>query len=232
MQKRAWSLMVLATSLLVGCSSQLSQSSQSTADDNVSFPQGGWQAASLDQEQVSGTRPLTLVFSEDHRVSGFTGCNRFTGKVAMSADSLVFSNIVSTRRGCPAEIGAQEQRFFAAINETVTFTLKADKSLALYDQVGLLRMKFTKVAEQVAVEAPDKVSTYRYQCDNLGEVTLAQQSADSVKLMVGHSSDVLQRFPTASGVQYANADMRFWQKGQQAMFIHHGLQHSCIRINA
>ncbi len=232
MQKRAWSLTVVMTGLLMGCSEPLIQQSEATEEEVVILPQGSWQVEALDQTEVSGSRPLTLVFSEDDRVSGFTGCNRFTGKVTINADSLVFTNIVSTRRGCPVEIGSQEQRFFSAINETVRYKLKADKKLKLYDSDGLLRMKFSKAAEKVAVEDPNRISTYQYQCDSLGEVTLAQQTAETVKLMVGHSSDVLQRSPTASGVQYVNTEMSFWQKGQQAMFTHHGLQHRCTMINA
>ncbi|MEO9911600.1 MAG: MliC family protein, partial [Lentilitoribacter sp.] len=113
-----------------------------------------------------------------------------------------------------------------------SFKVEAQRKLTLYDNAGLLRMEFSKVVDETSIDGENGAAIDQYQCDSLGAVTLAEHTAETVKLMVGHSSDVLQRSPTASGVQYANAEMSFWQKGQQAMFTHYGQQHSCTRINA
>ncbi|MCC6684222.1 MAG: META domain-containing protein [Bacteroidia bacterium] len=44
---------------------------------------------------------LTLKLNDDHVVTGFDGCNEFTGKFKTEKNTITFSDFLSTQRACP-----------------------------------------------------------------------------------------------------------------------------------
>jgi len=81
---------------------------------------------------------------EETRVSGFSGCNRFSGGYALNEDRLGFTALASTRMACPEGM-EQEQRFLAALGQVARFILSGD-SLALYSADDRLLLRFRAVA--------------------------------------------------------------------------------------
>lgn len=71
----------------------------------------------VDLPHTSDGRTPYLMFapSESPRVSGSTGCNRFTGGTTMSGGSVLFGGITTTRMACP-DGSDIEQRFLSALN--------------------------------------------------------------------------------------------------------------------
>jgi heat shock protein HslJ len=60
----------------------------------------------------SGNVPLTLTFTADGRVSGFSGCNNFIGQYTVDDTTLSVGPLASTRRACAdADMQAQETTF-------------------------------------------------------------------------------------------------------------------------
>ena len=70
-----------------------------------------------DLAHVADDRTPYLMFtpSESPRVSGSTGCNRFTGGTTMSGGSVLFGGITTTRMACPNGSNI-EQQFLTALN--------------------------------------------------------------------------------------------------------------------
>jgi len=95
----------------------------------------------------AGDRELHMVLtSEGARVSGFSGCNRFTGLYELTDSQLRFKSVASTRMACMEGMD-QEKRFLEALGEVVRFTINGD-SLALYTGDERLLLRFKAIALQ------------------------------------------------------------------------------------
>jgi heat shock protein HslJ len=71
---------------------------------------------------------VTIELDREGRVSGTTGCNRYTGAYAVEGDSLRFSQIAATRMACadPA-LAEQEQHFLGALGAVATLFSQGDR---------------------------------------------------------------------------------------------------------
>jgi len=77
-------------------------------------------------EDLAGTEALddveaTLSFPEAGQVQGNGSCNRFTGTVTISGDSISFGPLAVTKMACPEPVMAQEDLFLKALNEATVF---------------------------------------------------------------------------------------------------------------
>lgn len=86
-----------------------------------------WRLESLpdkDGEALGAARqPLTMRF-EEGRVSGFSGCNRFTGAYAVDGDVVTFSQLVGTMMACPEPALALETAFRAALGSPLRYAFQ------------------------------------------------------------------------------------------------------------
>ncbi len=85
---------------------------------------------------VSGQEP-TIRFGEDGRVSGFSGCNRFTGGYTEDGDMVTFSPLASTMMACmSAETGAQERAIQAILSGETRISFDAMGLLTVTSATG------------------------------------------------------------------------------------------------
>ena len=125
-----------------------------TAEKSVSKPEE-LQEKSMDQSTLSGTyiiseigqksklkRKLTMTFDEaNNRVSGFCGCNSFSGTYTIKEDNITFNDIYSSKKYCGENIGLLEQSFLSALKKTNRIQI-ADNVLNFYeDDVSVLKIK-------------------------------------------------------------------------------------------
>jgi heat shock protein HslJ len=92
-----------------------------------------WRLVELNGQAVVGEEPLTLVFAADEpRVSGYGGCNQFSGPYTQNGASLRFGPLISTRRAClePA-LNTQETAYFQALESTTRYSIEGGR-LVLY----------------------------------------------------------------------------------------------------
>ncbi len=89
--------------------------------------------------------PNTFIqFKQDGVASGSGGCNGFSGSYEVSGNSLKFSPLASTKRGCVGEVMEQEIAFFNALSKVASFELNQEKKeLVLMSSDGqeLARLK-------------------------------------------------------------------------------------------
>jgi len=76
---------------------------------------------------VSGST-VTMAFDTAGRVSGTTGCNRYTAAYSANGDTLRFSSVAATRMACadPA-VDEQERAFLRALESVVTLGFEGDR---------------------------------------------------------------------------------------------------------
>jgi heat shock protein HslJ len=92
-----------------------------------------WSIESVIDGQAASSVPAgtnaRLTFQVGDRVTGWTGCNTFSGTATRpSDDTIVFSRIVSSRRACPTEAGRHtESAVLAVLAGRVQVTIQGDR---------------------------------------------------------------------------------------------------------
>lgn len=98
---------------------------------------GGWMIESVGGKPAVGPKPPTLAFSADGKVTGFGGCNRFSGGYAKSGVSLDFTGVVSTMMACVNdEANAMESAIGGVLRGAATFVIDGDGKLTLTGDDG------------------------------------------------------------------------------------------------
>ena len=118
---------------LVGFAVLLTQQSCISETTDMDLAGTSWGLVELGGEPATpgagGKEPL-LSFTEDGKVSGFAGCNRFTGSFQGDDEALSFSPLASTRMAC-AEGMEQENHFLAMLADVERYSIRGN-DLALY----------------------------------------------------------------------------------------------------
>ena len=82
---------------------------------------------------------------EAGRVSGSTGCNRYTGSCAVGEGTLEFGSIGSTRMACPPAVMEVEADVFARLGRSTRWELTDDAhTLTLHDPEGGATLVFSR----------------------------------------------------------------------------------------
>ncbi len=73
----------------------------------------------------------TMTFAPETRVSGFAGCNYFTGNYTITGEGIDFSSFAMTKRMCPPEQMDYEDRLMQQLTQVTNFKVFADGTLRL-----------------------------------------------------------------------------------------------------
>jgi putative lipoprotein len=91
-----------------------------------------WRLTEIGSEPVvDAASAPSLLFGSDGRVSGSTGCNRFSAPYTLGAEGLRIGPAAATKRACAPPLGALEQRFLAQLQAVQGFELRGDGALLL-----------------------------------------------------------------------------------------------------
>ena len=102
-----------------------------------------WQVAEICGHPMAAgqqDRQPHLVFSAEGRMSGSTGCNRFTGTYQLNGKSLKFSPLAMTKMACPPPLDAQERAFIQAMKATASVR-QSGNTLELLDAGDKVQMR-------------------------------------------------------------------------------------------
>jgi heat shock protein HslJ len=93
-------------------------------------------------ESTSLTEVLTLQFGTDGALTGFGGCNNFSGQYASSAPpDLAISGIASTKKACAEDVMKLETAYLTALGNTATYK-REGTTLNLRDASGATQANF------------------------------------------------------------------------------------------
>jgi heat shock protein HslJ len=87
-----------------------------------------WRLISIDgHPPIEGTT-LTAIFSEDDRVAGSAGCNRYFGRADAETGRVRVGPLGSTLMACEANgVMTQEQRFLELLQESARYAVVGDE---------------------------------------------------------------------------------------------------------
>ncbi|QEC51776.1 META domain-containing protein [Anseongella ginsenosidimutans] len=88
-----------------------------------------WELVSINQETIdSALKEPTLLFEESgSKANGFAGCNQFFGTYSLSADSLSFSGLGSTKMFCE-QSQELEGQYLGRLSEVTHFVVSQNGS--------------------------------------------------------------------------------------------------------
>ena len=104
-----------------------------------------WKLTELMGQAIPATEPDTtpyLQFGDDGRVSGFAGCNQFTGAYQVENLRLTFKPMATTQKACLSD--SVEQQFLSTIQGIDNYSLN-DSGLAFYKARTAALLRFTAV---------------------------------------------------------------------------------------
>lgn len=90
---------------------------------------------------VAGMRERPYLLIEGERVSGYSGCNRYSGKVNISGDQLQLGPVASTRMACQGGADRQEQEYLETLSQVKRYQLAQDR-LLLTDSAGTALLEY------------------------------------------------------------------------------------------
>ena len=218
------------TSMLLGCANQ----SDRHVDEDVALT-GTWRVEDINGGGVIDRSQVTINVEQQGKIHGSTGCNRYSGKLALGGAAFLVSDVATTRRACAPAIAKQEQRFLDALNEATSYKFDAGIWIVVYDKSGEQRLKLIKTApvagSKITTQDSTRNTPTRFRCEGVGDVTVRFVDDDTIALSGKHSSVLLPRMITASGAQYGNEKLRFWNKGDEARLYKDGQNYRCQQID-
>ncbi len=143
-------LLVILAGIITGCASE--NTAQAEEAEPVELT-GLWQVEDIDESGVIDRTMVTLQLEGDNKITGSTGCNRYTGDVNTNDSNFVVANVVSTRRACVPAVSSQEQRFLTALNEASHYEIKSSTWLVVFDASDKQRLKLIKASPQQTLPA-------------------------------------------------------------------------------
>ena len=112
-----------------------------------SLTRGEWHAIEIDGRAAIpadvARRPSLQFVPDSNRVTGSTGCNRFTGPYTVSGSLLTFGTMAMTRMAClDSALDHQETAFAAALGTSTRYAIVAD-TLRLFSG-SAMRLQFVR----------------------------------------------------------------------------------------
>lgn len=106
---------------------------------------GRWLLEDLGGAGVIDNVQATLAFPEAGKVAGSGSCNRFTGSVTISASSINFSPLATTRMACVPAVMNQESRYLRALQGATRYEVRGS-TLLIWSATEPRPLRFTRAA--------------------------------------------------------------------------------------
>lgn len=224
--------------LIAAAALALPMASASAQGADADIDGTAWLVEDIAGHGVIDRAQTTLSFDAAGRISGSTGCNRYTGVATRDGAALRFGQLATTKRACVPALMDQEQKFSQAMQDVRSYAVAANGLLYLNGENGASLLRFASMpgdalgmsgsASPDAVAAPPPSRTLVFVCDAC-EI-LVRTSPGQAELVLPDRTLVLPQVPAASGAKYQEGRKLFWNKGDEALFEIDGKTYTgCIR---
>ncbi|MEN3931550.1 META domain-containing protein [Microvirga sp. W0021] len=186
---------------------------------------GEWQVEKISTENVTADIETTLNITEDGKVNGSGGCNRYVGSADIQDDTISFSQMASTRMACMEPAMAREQTYLKAL-ETVKGWKIEDGKLVLIDSEKKPVIVLHKLEKQtsITIEVPGNIEVNRttatYTCGDVPvDVTYINADPHALAVLsVKNKTVIMSNVIAASGAKYAGGQYTWWTQKEGAEF--------------
>jgi heat shock protein HslJ len=154
-----------------------------------------WTVTAIDGREPLRSVDLTADFSADGRVSGDSGCNRFSGPFVQTGSTVNFGELLSTRRACEEPTRQHQEDRMLDIMRGATTAQRVRDELRLRSRAGTMTLVQTESTNAAYVDEsyPRRV---RYDCQG---VSITVEYGETVARVTDPDGyQVLQKRPADS----------------------------------
>ncbi|WP_201352519.1 META domain-containing protein [Hydrogenimonas urashimensis] len=126
-----WSLLATALFFLEGCAVNGMANTHQPCSEKLYGTT--WNLRMIDNDRIDLKHPATIHFDDDGKISGYSGCNHYFAKAELTATTITFGPVGSTRRYCMGEAGKVEQRLFSLFKGKKWWNFDEKKRLQIFD---------------------------------------------------------------------------------------------------
>ncbi|MCX7551091.1 META domain-containing protein [Xanthomarina sp. F2636L] len=128
---------LLSVFTIMSCGNSKDVNAMDTNKETMEQISGTYYVTNIGENNFSQEK-LSIQFDENtNTVSGFSGCNRFTGTYKLDGDSIAFGPLATTRMHCQDADNKMEQNMLSALNSANVIEFK-NQELALYNKDAVL----------------------------------------------------------------------------------------------
>jgi len=91
-----------------------------------------WLVESINGEETTDRTRTTIQFTDEGRIQGQSGCNRYFGRYQLTGEGLHTQGLAQTRMACPDALMRQEDRMLKVLRELRRFERPDEGVLVLY----------------------------------------------------------------------------------------------------
>lgn len=113
---------------------------------NQSLTGTSWWVEDIAGKGVIDSSHTTIEFTDDGRVVGSTGCNRYFGSVEINGSGMTVGPLAGTRKMCPSALMDQETKFFQAMGKVSLWEIAG---------TGLLHLRNADGSDQIRASRTD-----------------------------------------------------------------------------
>jgi heat shock protein HslJ len=127
----------------------------SSANQKITLANTSWQLMATGQSLPRTEKPITLTFSENNRLAGSSGCNRYMGSFKVTGNQFELkSPLASTRMACPETLMKREKEFLEALSAAKSYQIndKGELEIQYGSGKGKNVLRFSPVKTSEATE--------------------------------------------------------------------------------
>lgn len=136
-------LPLLATWLLTACTA-IADKNPDRMEKIESLQETSWWVEDIAGKGVVDMSHTTIEFTDDGRIVGSTGCNRYFGSVEIDGSMITMGPLAGTRMACAEALMDQESRFFQAMSRVVSWQIADTGLLYLRDADGISQLRASR----------------------------------------------------------------------------------------
>ena len=116
-------------------------------NENQTLKGTAWSVEDIAGKGVVDMSHTTIEFTDDDRIVGDTGCNRYFGSVELAEASIKVGILAGTRMACVPALMDQERSFYQAINEATTWEIAETGLLHLRNADGVDQLRASRTTD-------------------------------------------------------------------------------------
>ena len=118
-----------------------------TISENQLLAGTSWWVEDIGGKGVIDMSHTTIEFTDDGRVVGDTGCNRYFGGIEISATEITVGALAGTRKACARSLMDQEMSFYQAMENVTQWEIAETGLLNLRDAEGKSQVRASKTEQ-------------------------------------------------------------------------------------
>ncbi len=116
-----------------------------------------WQVEDINQHGIIDNAHVTLMFGDDDRISGKSGCNNYSGRYTLTGNKLaVIPPMISTRMMCAPALMQLENEYIAILSAAEKVELSQVGALIITSESGKTITLMTNDAVQAEAKSQPK----------------------------------------------------------------------------